>query len=196
MVSLTARKTHDAQRRWTAWAAAAAAVAGALSGGCTPAYDWREIRADDDRYRAMMPAKPERMSLPIDLDGIPVSMTMRGARVGDVAFTVAAAALPEDSPVLRERAIAAMRSSMVRNIAGRELVAEALPVPVVDDGGRPSGSAPGWRIEATGHAGDREVGMHAVFAARGGRAWQAVVVGPSPDREQARTFLDGFRITD
>jgi hypothetical protein len=40
------------------------------------------------------------------------------------------------------------------------------------------------------------VSLYALFASRGGRAWQAVVLGPDPDPEQARHFLDGFRITE
>ena len=54
-----------------------------LLGGCSPSYDWREIRAEDDHYLAMMPGKPDALTLPIDLAGMKVSMTMRGARVGD-----------------------------------------------------------------------------------------------------------------
>jgi len=163
---------------------------------CTPRYDWREIRAGEDRFVAMMPAKPARMTRAIDLDGMKVSMTMHGARVDDVAFTVGAVELPDASVAVREQAIAAMRMAMVRNIGGREREAKAVTVPVVDAGGAARGTAPGWRIEATGRAGDREVALLAVFASRNGRAWQAVVVGPSPDREQAAMFLDGFRVTD
>lgn len=164
--------------------------------GCAPRYDWREIRANEDRYLAMMPAKPDRMTRQIELDGMKVSMTMQGARIDGVAFIVGAAALPDASVEVRERAISAMRVAMVRNIAGRELSAQAVAVPVIDGSGRATGSAPGWRIEAAGRAGEGEVAMMAVFASRDGRAWQAVVLGPAPDRDQAKTFLDGFRVTD
>ncbi|MCM5571371.1 hypothetical protein M6I34_12705 [Burkholderiaceae bacterium FT117] len=164
--------------------------------GCSPRYDWREIRADEDGYLAMMPDRPDRLTLPIDLDGMAVQMAMQGARIDGVAFVVGAVRLPDASVAVRERALAAMRSAMVRNIGGREAGAEAIAVPVVDPSGRATGSAPGWRIRASGRAGDREVAMHAVFASREGRAWQAVVLGPDPDPEQARTFLDGFRILE
>ncbi|NLD69696.1 MAG: hypothetical protein GX644_12900 [Limnobacter sp.] len=194
MSLLRAQISRIAGMRWTS---APAFVLGAalLLGGCSPSYDWREIRAEDDHYLAMMPGKPDALTLPIDLAGMKVSMTMRGARVGDVAFTVAATVLPEDSPTARQQAIDGMRTAMLRNIAGREVAAEAVAVPVVDAIGQATGSAPGWRMEAAGTAAGNEVGMHALFAAREDRAWQAVVVGPAPDREQARTFLDGFRIT-
>jgi hypothetical protein len=32
------------------------------------------------------------------------------------------------------------------------------------------------------------------FAADGDRAWQAVVLGPRPDREQAALFLESLRV--
>lgn len=177
------------------WLAAVLVACAALS-ACASRYDWREIRADEDRYLAMMPARPDRMTRPIDLDGMAVNMTMQGARVDGVAFIVGAVPLPDASVAVRERALAAMRSAMVRNIQGTESRADAIAVPVVDASGRPAGSAPGWRIEASGKAGDRDVSLRAVFASRGGRAWQAVVLGPDPEPEQARIFLDGFRILD
>lgn len=167
-----------------------------LLAACSPGHDWREIRADADRFRIMMPARPDTMTLPIELDGLPLQMTMHGARVDEVSYTVATAALPDTTVAIRERVLAAMRKGMVRNIGGRELRAEALPVPVIDASGTTVGSAPGWRVDAEGQAGGRQVSLHAIFAAREGRAWQAVVLGPAPDPEQTRTFLDGFRVVD
>lgn len=175
---------------------ATAFVACAALTVCAPRHDWREIRADEDHYRASMPARPDRMTRAIDLDGLAVSMTMQGARVEGVAFVVGAAGLPDDSVAVRERALAAMRTAMVRNIQGSESRAEAVAVPVVDVSGRVVGSAPGWRIDAAGKAGERTVSMHAVFASRAGHAWQAVVLGPDPDADAVRHFLDGFRIVE
>jgi hypothetical protein len=164
--------------------------------GCSPRYDWREIRAADDGFVAMMPGRPDRMTRPVDLGGIPVSMTMHGVRVDGVAFTVASARLPDESVATRERALAAMREAMLRNIGAGVSKAEALAVPVVDASGRRTGSAPGWRVEAEGLAAGRPVSLRALFAARQGRIWQAVVVGPGPEIEQVRLFIDGFRIAD
>ena len=63
---------------------AAVLVACAELSACAPRHDWREIRADEDHYLAMMPARPDRMTRPIDLDGMPVNMTMQGARIDGV----------------------------------------------------------------------------------------------------------------
>lgn len=173
-----------------------AVLAAVLLAGCAPSHDWREIRADEDRYLALMPDRPDHMTRPINLDGLSVDMSMQGARVDGVAFIVGAVVLRDASVAAREHALAAMRTAMVRNIRGRETLAEAVAVPVLDAAGQPAGSAPGWRIEAAGRAGDQPVSMSAVFAAHSGRAWQAVVVGPGASAEHAATFLHGFRILD
>jgi hypothetical protein len=179
-----------------AWRLLAAAFALSLLGACSPAYDWREIRVGEDGYVAMMPDKPARMTRPINLDGMMVSMTMQGARVDELSYTVGEVALPDETLETRERAVAAMRTAMVRNINGTESSAEALAVPVVDRAGRRVGTAPGWRIEAAGRAYDKPVVMLALFAARGDHAWQAVVLGPEPDREQASQFFEGFKLVE
>jgi hypothetical protein len=143
-----------------------------------------------------MPARPDRLTRAIMLEDLPVQMTMQGAQIDGVAFTVAAAPLPDESVEVRERALAAMRTAMVRNVTGRELQAEAVPVPVLDAGGTVVGSAPGWRVSAEGTANGRPVMLHAIFSARPGRVWQAVVLGPDPDPDQTKIFLDGFRLVD
>ena len=198
---------------------------GALLSACSPSYDWREIAPDDVHYRVMMPAKPASMTREIDLNGVRVSMTMWGARVGEVSFTAAQATLPDDSTETRTHAVDAMRAAMVRNVAGRERSARAVLVPVRGMAGGPAtmapvapaasteaaspaagapgapgapqavtATAPGWEVTADGRTPAGNVELHGIFASRGARAFQAVVIGPSPAPEAVRTFLDGFRI--
>lgn len=178
-----------------------------LAAGCAPAYDWREIVPEDAHYRAMLPAKPASMTREINLDGMAVSMTMRGARIGEVSFTVAEAPLPADDTQTRTHAVDAMRTAMLRNVKGKLRSSRAVALPV---GGAslatPAAGAPapagdsitatahGWQIVADGHAGANPVELHALFVARGAFAFQAVVLGPAPPAEAVRTFFDGFRI--
>jgi hypothetical protein len=173
---------------------AGAAAGLALLAGCAPEYNWREIRAADDGYVVMLPDKPAALTRRIDLDGLPVSMSMKGARVGETTFTVAVAALPDATEATRAKALAAMRAGMVRNIAGAERAATPVVVPVIDAAGASAGSATGVRVEAAGRPQGREMALSAGFVARGARAWQWVVMGPAPDREQAGVFLQSFRL--
>jgi len=173
---------------------ATAALAASLLSGCAPEYNWREVPGPDRSYRVMLPGKPASMTRRIRLEDLEVSMTMQGAQVGQTSFTVAVASLPDDRPETREKARAAMRAGMLRNIAGTERSVQPATVQVVDAAGAALGQEPAVRIEADGTANGGTMQMMAGFTARGARAYQWVVVGPQPVREQAQTFLDSFRL--
>lgn len=163
---------------------------------CSPAWDWREIRSEDAGFRVLLPSKPVSMARDIDLDGLKVTMTMTGARVGETTFTVGSVVLPDASDATRAKATAAMRAGMVRNLRGREKAAVPVEVPVVDAAGRAVAHEPASRIEVDGIASDKPVHMSATFVSRGDHAWQAVVMGPSLDAENAKLFHDSLRISD
>lgn len=171
-----------------------AALAAFLLAACAPEYNWREVRALEHGYQVMLPGKPAAMTRRILLGEVEVSMSMQGARAGENAFTVAVAELPDAQAATRLAAQAAMRAGMLRNIAGTERSAQPVTVQVVDASGAALGREQALRIEADGSAQGQPVRMLAGFTARGSRAWQWVVLGPQPDPEQARTFLDSFRL--
>ncbi|MCL4745474.1 MAG: hypothetical protein KJZ83_08670 [Burkholderiaceae bacterium] len=174
----------------------AALAASLLLVACSPEYNWREIRAPEHGYAVMLPGKPATMTRGIRLGEVEVSMTMQGARAGGASFTVATALLPDDSPTSRENAVAAMRVAMVRNIAGAERAVSPVTVEVVDAGGQRRAHVGATQIEASGTIRERAVTMLAGFVASGARAHQWVALGGALDREQARTFLDSFRLIE
>ena len=192
--------------------AALAVLAAATLAACAPEYDWREVRSTHDGWSAMLPGKPASLTRRISLDGLEVPMSMQGARVGETSFTIATAELPDDTPATREKAVAAMRAGMLRNIGAGAAPAAGAPsaagvppatgvppapdlrVPVIDAAGTRVGEAGGWSLRASGNTQGRTMHMHAAFAARGARAWQWVVLGPEVDDEQARTFVGSFRL--
>ena len=168
----------------------------AFVAGCSPEYDWREIRPAEGGFAVLLPGKPASMSRPIDLDGMKVTMTMHGAKVGSTTFTVGWADLPDAADATRERAVAAMRTAMVRNLAGSETSSAPVALPVTDAAGARRGTHPAQRVDASGSVSGQPMAMLAGFTARGGRAWQYVVMGPMPDAAQAATFLDSFRLVE
>lgn len=172
----------------------AAIVVSALLAACSPEHDWREIRAEDSGFAVSLPAKPATLTRSIDLDGLRVEMTMVGAQARDVAYTVGAVTLPDASDAARERALATMRAAMVRNIGGTERASRPVTVTLIDSAGRPAGTVQGIEIEATGRMREREATLIARFAGVGAGAWQAVVLGTGPDREQATTFLESLKL--
>lgn len=177
-----------------------AAVAPALAGlplllaGCSPPYDWREVRAEDGSSMVLMPGKPAKLTRPIDLNGLRVDMAMHGAQAVETAFTVGTVTLPDASDATRRRALDAMRTGMVRNIDGTERSVREVSVPLVDAQGRSVGTVAGVEVEATGRMRDADATLIARFVAAGSKAWQAVVLGPRVEREPAETFLQSFRL--
>ena len=175
-------------------AAVPAALFAVLLTGCSPEYDWREIRPVEDGWSAMLPGKPAKLTRRIHLEAIEVPMTMQGAKIGETSFTVAVADLPDDTPATRERALAAMRAGMLRNIGASESRSRAIEIPTIDAGGAATGRLPAERVEANGTVQGRPVTLLAGFTGQGRRAWQWVVIGPAVDPEQADVFFQGFRV--
>jgi len=174
--------------------AAAALTAALLLAACSPEHDWREVRAEDAGYRVMLPARPAQLTRPINLEGLKVDMAMQGAQARGVAYTVGSVRLPDESEATRERALASMLTAMVRNIGGTERASRPVTVTVVDAGGQAVGTVVGVEVEAVGRMRDAETVLLARFVGSGARVWQAVVLGPSPDREQAAVFLDSLKV--
>jgi hypothetical protein len=171
-----------------------AALAALFLAACSPEYDWREIRSVEDGWSAMLPGKPAKLTRRIHLEAIEVPMTMQGAKIGETSFTVAVAELPDDGSETRQRALAAMRAGMLRNVGASEPRTRSVEIPMIDAGGAATGRLPAERVEAKGTVQGRPVTLLAGFAGQGRRAWQWVVIGPAADPEQADVFFEGFRV--
>lgn len=178
----------------TGWWMVVTVMLSGLLAACSPEFDWREIRSPQDRFTVLMPARAASMTQPVQLDDLKAPMTLHGARVRDLSFTVGAVELAPEQRARREQAQASMRAAMVRNIGGTERSHREVMVPRIDASGAAQGSVPAVEIEATGRMKDKEVTMLARFASDGDRVWQAVVLGPRPEPEQARLFLDSLRV--
>lgn len=169
-------------------------LAACLTSACSPDYNWREIRPEGDGFAVTLPGKPAVMTRSVRLDAHEVSMTMHGARVGEVAFTAAVAKLPADDAGTRERVLAAMQAGMLQNIGATGGRRQNGELELKDPAGAVLARVPVVRLEASGTTQGAPVTMLAGFAAHGSRAWQWMVIGPQPDREHAATFLDSFRL--
>jgi hypothetical protein len=64
----------------------------------------------------------------------------------------------------------------------------------VDASGAKIGEIDALELEATGRMRDRDATLLARFVGLGAQAWQAVVLGPSPEREQAALFLESLKV--
>lgn len=162
--------------------------------GCSPEHDWREIRPDEGAFMVTLPAKPAKLTRPINLEGLKLDMTMHGAQVREVAYTVGTVVLPSADDAMRERALASMQTAMVRNIGATVRASRPVQLARVDAAGQRIGAAPGIEIEALGTMRGREALLIARFVAIGAQAWQAVVLGERVDREHAALFLESLKL--
>ena len=60
-----------------------------LAAACSPNYNWREVRPSDLGLAVMLPGKPATLTQRVRLDNLDLVMTMAGAKVDDIPFTVA-----------------------------------------------------------------------------------------------------------
>lgn len=168
---------------------ALAAIAAVLAfAGCSPQFDWREVRGAGAPYTVLLPAKPASFSRPVNLGGIEVTMTMTAAEVNSVTFAVGTAELPD--PAQAAQALNAMKAALVRNISGtirREKLTGPAAAPTMID------------VEAIGAPGPNTGGeprvLHARFIAKGNRIYQLVAVGKEKEvtQEAVDTFLTSFK---
>lgn len=170
-----------------------------VSAACTPQYNWREVRDPDAGYQAMMPAKPTVASRQIDLDGSKVMMKMAAAQVDDSVFSVGIVTLAGDDDALREKALAAMRAQMLRNLSADPTRSIGVEVPLIDAAGAPLSRVPVVQLEArrrdgAGKGRDGPDTMIGGFGARGARAYQFLVIGNRIDADAARYFIESFRM--
>jgi hypothetical protein len=147
--------------------------------GCSPKYNWRDYASPDAAYRIMFPAKPGTFTREIDLDGLRVPMTMTAAEVDGATFAVGTAQAPDAARA--QKALDAVRTALVRNIAGR----------VTRE--RRTGAASD--IEASGAVNGVPMRLAGHFETRDQRLYQVIVMGRAdkmPD-EQVEQFLSSFK---
>lgn len=162
-----------------------AGVACALSlVACSPRLDWREVHGAGVPFSVLLPAKPASSSRQVNLEGLPVSMTMTAADVDGIVFAVGTAELPDHATAMR--ALSAMKTALVRNIGGGIRRETASPAGTTVD------------IEAAGGRGS-DNGQPRLLIARfivvDKRVYQLVVVGKEQavSREAVDTFLASFK---
>jgi hypothetical protein len=81
--------------------------------GCSPKYDWREIRNDDFRWKALFPDKPVSVTRTFTPPNAQtsVSLTLQSSRIDDSLFAIGS--IPDGSPTTAKE----LESVMLANIA-------------------------------------------------------------------------------
>lgn len=167
-------------------AAAAAALLLTLP-GCSPTFNWRELRVDGTPLLALMPCKPESASRPVPLGGTsapPTELHMHSCEAAGLRFAVAWADVGQAAQV--PPALAAWRTASLLAIRA---TGTDWPVKVAG-----ADAVQGVQAQGSNPQG-QPVQTRAGYFARGTQVFQVAVYGqPLPD-EALDAFFGGLQLS-
>lgn len=142
----------------------------------------------------MFPGKPATLVRDIQLLDRKFSMSMQGAQVSEVSFTVGSVSVSGLDASQRQLLLGAMRDQMLRNIGATEASESTLQQPLIDAQARPVGALSVSRVKAAGkHPRGHALRMQAVFVLHENRLIQVVALGEKLSDESAQTFFESVR---
>jgi hypothetical protein len=164
-----------------------APVALVLLAGCSPTFNWREVRAEGVPLKAMLPCKPDKGSRPVPMGGRQVELQVLGCETGGATFAVLygdigdAARAGEVLAQWQAATLANMHATASRRQAWVPPGATALPQSA--------------QVVASGERADHsKVEGHAGYFARGGLVVQAVIYADRLPAEAADAFFSGLKL--
>lgn len=161
-----------------------------LLSGCSPKYDWREMRAEQAPFIIAFPGKPVHQTRTLSLGGNQVTMTMSSTQVDGVTFAVGSARLPDAAQA--RAALPLLKTTLLANMHGK-IQHESTPK---------VGTGTALQIEASGQqsklavAGAQNIFLTARFIAQDKYVYQLVVMG-KPERivkDTIDTFFTSFKV--
>ena len=159
----------------------------AVSAGCSPEFNWREVRFPEIGAAALFPCKPGKQARQVPLAGGSATWTLHACDAGESTFALASADLDHPARVptgLRELAEAARR-----NLGADAMREAAASVPGV------AGSQAAQRLELQGRRSDgAALSQEALLFSHGTRVYQATVLGARTSAEVRETFLSSIRV--
>jgi hypothetical protein len=179
---------------------AAVGLAGLVMAGCSPRFEWRELRSPDG-YVVSLPGRAQTVTRDVPLaNGQSVPMTIASTGVGPTMFAVGTARLTADvvtDPAARETALSFFRDALVRNVGGT-IIARSTPSLVLPPASQRRVLA-AEAIEATAEIGPgkRKSRLAAHFYVVDDRLFQLVALGAEGEipPEALDTFFTSFRLT-
>lgn len=182
------------------WALAGFALALWAATGCSPRFEWREVRSADG-FVAVLPGRPQTVSRDVQLaGGERIPMTVVSSGTGSTLFSIGSAQLTAglaSDAGARQGVVNFFRDALVHNIAGTIVARSAAPLPM--PAGDPRRLLAAEAIEATGQAGTdgRKSRLAARFYVVDDRFFQLVALGAEGQipPEALDTFFTSFRLT-
>jgi hypothetical protein len=165
---------------------AGALLAAGLAAGCSPTFNWREVRAGPTPLTAMLPCKPETATRRVPMAGRDVELTALSCEAGGATFALLFADIGE--PARLGEVLAQWNTATLANLRS--------------DGGRATPFRPPGALElrqslqvvASGRRPDgSKVECQAAYFAQGSRVYQAVIYAGQLRPEAVDGFLAGLR---
>lgn len=155
--------------------------------GCSPTFNWRDVRTDQTPLTALFPCKPDQGARVVSLGAKDVTMTMLACNAGDATFALAYADMKEATntgAVLgqwKSATLATMRAPSASELPFLPKGASVLPqsVQLEARGVRPDGTA---------------VAVQAVWFAAGSLVFQAAIYADTISPAVAESFFAGLRL--
>lgn len=172
-----------------------ACVSVGVIAGCSPTYNWREIRSDEGQWIALFPEKPVEVSRTIQLPNqkTPVRFTLRSSRIGETMFAVGWTASGDES--VRQ----ALEMAMLNNIQAQAATVQRKTVSIASRSGFEVTAEGLMKTDAAAPAVTAKIWMKSLV--RQGPTPQVIeilAVGPATElsEETARQFIDSLKFPD
>ena len=180
------RGTQRTQRTGQAGWVAAVVAAALLLAGCSPTFNWREVRPPGSAFRAMLPCKPDAAQRTVALAGRPVALDMLSCDTGGLTFAVASMQAPQG--LATDELLAAWQSATEASLKVPAAQVQAW-VPDVRLGPGSGAALTAWRA-AGARADGSPVQAHVAWLYRGADVVQLAVYGPIAPAVMAQ-WLEG-----
>jgi len=155
---------------------------------CSPALDWRDVRADAAGLQMQFPCKPAQQQRTLPLAGAPVALTLLVCSADGQTFGLAHADMVDPARV--QAALQELAAAAARNVAGTPTRAAPLQLP----GSTPNAASQRQRIVGRLPEG-KPAQMELALFAIGTRVFQASVLGEKLSEETVEAFIGSLRPT-
>lgn len=164
----------------------AAVVVAAAAGGCSPTFDWREVRPEGAGVVALFPCKAQADRRTASIDSHTVTLSLHACRAATMTFGLAHVDVEDARRVAP--ALEAMRTSWLSTPGAQVVETATMQAPA---SASPSAAAP-VRLRIM-RPGQPPADSAAAFFAIGTRVFQVTAYGAPLDGEAAQTFLSSVR---
>lgn len=159
--------------------------------GCNPTFNWRETHwAQDADLKVMLPCKPDEGNRPMNVVGQTLTLHMMGCEAGGSLFVVAVVDMKD-----RGQAVEVQRQWQLAMLGNMQATGEGVTQKQEDFSLRGASGPPApIRMHAQGKRDNgHALSAQALWFARGGRLYHAVVYSDKLDAEATQTFFEGLR---